>query len=108
MVRTKEIAKKRKFDQASFSHDPAGEDMQNVEEQKDAILGARTLKLTAILLAKVEKLKTLQVLGGKYFDPSMLDSFGCTREVEDMIFNPQWSTIFSWRGDTYNLFPGHI
>nr|GMC80040.1 hypothetical protein Iba_chr04aCG16590 [Ipomoea batatas] len=48
MGRTKELAKKRKFDRASSSRDP-----------EEAILGTRALKLNAIQLAKVEKLRTL-------------------------------------------------
>nr|GMC64207.1 hypothetical protein Iba_chr02dCG2750 [Ipomoea batatas] len=61
----RELAKKKKHDHASSSRDPEiDEPMQDMEEPEDTILGAMKLKLNATRLAKVEKLKKLQVLGG--------------------------------------------
>nr|GLL19508.1 hypothetical protein Itr_chr02CG09590 [Ipomoea trifida] len=75
--------------------------MPDMEEPEDTILGAMKLKLNATRLAKVEKLKKLQVLGGKYFDLPLLYSFGCRREVKYLIAHPRWDRVFGWRWDTY-------
>nr|GMC60167.1 hypothetical protein Iba_chr02bCG8240 [Ipomoea batatas] len=74
---------------------------KDMEEPEDTILGAMKLKLNATRLAKVEKLKKLQVLGGKYFDLPLLYSFGCRREVKYLIAHPRWDRVFGWRWDTY-------
>nr|GMD42321.1 hypothetical protein Iba_chr10bCG8250 [Ipomoea batatas] len=54
-------------------------------------------------LGKVEKLMTLPVLGGKYFDYPILDTFGCREGVEDLIAHHQWGQVFAWRRQTYAL-----
>nr|GMC90852.1 hypothetical protein Iba_chr04fCG12030 [Ipomoea batatas] len=77
--RTQEVAKKRKHDHASSSRDPVEVEMQEVEDDA-TILKARVLRLSPKQLAKVAHLKTLKVVGGKYFDYPVLDSFGCRRE----------------------------
>nr|GMC80336.1 hypothetical protein Iba_chr04aCG19310 [Ipomoea batatas] len=83
--RTQEVAKKRKHDHASSSRDPVEVEMQEVEDDA-TILEARVLRLSPEQLAKVAHLKTLKVVGEKYFDYPILDSFGCRREVS-LLFN---------------------
>ncbi|MEQ5265830.1 hypothetical protein, partial [Escherichia coli] len=56
--------------------------------------------LTHEQLALVDVYKSKNLIGGKYFDPSVLREFGCKEMVNRLLRNPQWSKVFEWRGST--------
>ena len=60
--------------------------------------------LTHEQLALVDVYKSENLIGGKYFDPSVLREFGFEDMVNRLLRQPQWSKVFEWRGPTYTLF----
>jgi len=57
--------------------------------------------LTHEQLALVDVYKLENLIGGKYFDPSVLREFGFEDMVNRLLRQPQWSKVFEWRGPTY-------
>ncbi len=56
--------------------------------------------LTHEQLALVDMYKSENLIGGKYFDPSVLREFGFEDMVNRLLRHPQWSKVFEWRGST--------
>ena len=68
------------------------------------IRGTRVVRdLTHEQLALVDVYKSENLIGGKYFDPSVLREFGFEDMVNRLLRQPQWSKVFKWRGPTYTL-----
>jgi len=64
--------------------------------------GTRVLRgLTYEQLVLVDMYKLENLIGGKYFDPSVLREFGFEDMVNWLIRHPQWSKVFEWRWPTY-------
>jgi hypothetical protein len=64
--------------------------------------GTRVLRgLTHEQLALVDVYKSENLIGGKYFDPSVLREFGFEDLVNRLLRQPQLSKVFEWRGPTY-------
>ena len=64
--------------------------------------GTRVLRgLTHEQLALVDVYKSENLIGGKYFDPSVLREFGFEDMVNRLLRHPQWSKLFEWREPTY-------
>jgi len=64
--------------------------------------GTRVLRgLTYEQLVLVDMHKLENLIGGKYFDPSVLREFGFEDMVNRLLRHPQWSKVFEWRGPTY-------
>jgi len=64
--------------------------------------GTRVLRgLTHKQLALVDVYKSKNLIGGKYFNPSVLREFGFEDMVNRLLRHPQWSKVFEWRGPTY-------
>jgi len=57
--------------------------------------------LTHEQLALVDVYKSENLIGGKYFDPSVLREFGFEDMVNRLLRHSQWSKLFEWRGLTY-------
>jgi len=57
--------------------------------------------LTHKQLALVDVYKPKNLIGGKYFNPSLLRKFGFEDMVKRLLRHPQWSKVFEWRGPTY-------
>jgi len=57
--------------------------------------------LTYEQLVLVDMYKLENLIGGKYFDPSVLREFGFEDMVNRLLRHPQWSKVFEWRGPTY-------
>jgi len=57
--------------------------------------------LTHEQLVLVDMYKSENLIGGKYFDPSVLREFGFEDTVNRLLRHPQWSKVFEWRGPTY-------
>nr|GMD03429.1 uncharacterized protein LOC109154451 [Ipomoea batatas] len=93
--RNKERAKKRKHDVGSSSG--------AVEAESDLLIaGCRSLRhLSGTQIERVEELQAKGVLGGFYFDYTLLDAYGCRAEMERMMSQRFWEHIFSWRDGTY-------
>ena len=64
--------------------------------------GTRVFRgLTHEQLALVDVNKSENLIGGKYFDPSVLREFGFEDMVNRLLRHSQWSKVFEWRGLTY-------
>jgi len=64
--------------------------------------GTRVLRgLTHDQLALVDVYKSENLIGGKYFDPSVLREFGFEDMVNRLLRQPQLGKVFEWRGPTY-------
>ena len=64
--------------------------------------GTRVLRgLTHEQLAFLDMYNSENLIGGKYFDPSVLRRFGFEDMVNRLLKQPQWSNLFEWRGSTY-------
>jgi len=64
--------------------------------------GTRVLRgLTHEQLALMDMYKSENLIGGKYFDPSVLRGFRFEDMVNCLLRQPQWSKLFEWRGPTY-------
>jgi len=46
----------------------------------------------------VDVYKSMNLIGWKYFDPSVRREFGCKDMVNRLLRHPQWSKVFEWRG----------
>jgi len=57
--------------------------------------------LTHEQLALVDVNKSENLIGGKYFDPSVLRQFGFKDMVNRLLRHSQWSKLFEWRELTY-------
>jgi len=64
--------------------------------------GTRVLRgLTHEQLALVDVYKSENLIGAKYFDPSVLREFGFEDMVNRLLRHPQWSKVFEWTGPRY-------
>jgi len=64
--------------------------------------GTRVLRgLTHEQLALVDVYKLENLIGGKYFDPSVLREFGFEDIVNGLLRHPQWCKVFKLTGPTY-------
>jgi len=57
--------------------------------------------LTHEQLALINVYKSVNLIGGKYFDPRVLREFGFEDMANRLLRHPQWSKVFEWRGPTY-------
>ena len=57
--------------------------------------------LTHEQLSLVDMYKSENLIGGKYFNPSVLREFVFEDMVNRLLRHPQWSKVFEWRGPTY-------
>jgi len=57
--------------------------------------------LTHEQLALINVYKSENLIGGKYFDPSVLREFGFEDMANWLLRHPQWSKVFEWIGPTY-------
>jgi len=57
--------------------------------------------LTHEQLVLVDMYKSENLIGGKYFDPSVLREFGFEDTVNRLLRHPQWSKVFECSGQTY-------
>ena len=104
MGRTKEQALKRNYEEASTSRTTA-----RVEPPPPPPKVEPNARVTRVLrgltneqLALVDVYKSENLIGGKYFDPSVLREFGFEDMVNRLLRHSQWSKVFEWRGLTYN------
>ena len=64
--------------------------------------GTRVLRgLSHEQLELVDVNNSENLIGGKYFDPSMLGEFGFEDMVNRSLRHPQWNKVFKWTGSTY-------
>jgi len=103
MGRIKEQALKRNYEQASTSRTMARAELPPPPPQVECnARGTRVLRgLTHDQLALVDVYKLENLIGGKYFDPSVLREFGFEDMINRLLRQPQLSKIFEWRGPTY-------
>ena len=100
MVNTKEQDLKKNYEEASTS--------QTMARAKPPPLVEPNARRTRVLrgltheqLALVDVHRSENLIGGKYFDPSVLREFGFEDMVNRLLRHPQWSKVFEWRGPTY-------
>jgi len=105
MGRTKEQALKRNYEEASTSRTMArAEPPPTPPLVEPNARGTRVLRcLTHDQFALVDVYKSENLIGGKYFDPSVLREFGFEDMVNRLLRHSQWSKLFEWRGPTYTL-----
>lgn len=98
MRRTKEQAKKRTYEVGSSSRTQASvpPPVDNNARRTRVLRG-----LNREQLALADIYKSTRLIGGKYFDPSVLREFGCEYMVDRLLRHGQWSRVFDWRGPTY-------
>jgi len=103
MGRTKEQTLKRNYEEARTSRTMARAEPQPPPPQVEPnARGTRVLRgLTHEQLAVVDVYKSENLIGGKYFDPSVLREFGFEDMVNRLLRHPQRSKVFEWRGPTY-------
>jgi len=103
MGRTKEQALKRNSEEASTSRTMArAKPPPPTPQVEPNARGTRVLRgLTNEQLALVDMYKSEYLIGGKYFDPSVLREFGFEDMVNRILRHPQWSKVFEWRVPTY-------
>ena len=103
MGRTKEKALIMNYEEASTSRTIArAEPPTSPPQLEPNARGTRVLRgLTHDQLALVDVYKSENLIGGKYFDPSVLREFGFEDMVNRLLRHPQWSKVFEWRGPTY-------
>jgi len=103
MGRTKEQALKRNYEEASTSRKPArAEPPPQRQQVEPKARGTRVVRgLTHEQLALVDVYRSENLIGEKYFDPSVLAEFGFEDMVNRLLRHPQWSKVFEWRGPTY-------
>ena len=103
MGRTKEQALKRNYEEASTSRTMARAEPPPPPPQVEPnARGTRVLRgLTHEQLVLVDMYKSENLIGEKYFDPSVLREFGFEDMVNRLLRHPQWSKVFEWRGPTY-------
>jgi len=103
MGRIKEQALKRNYEEASTSRTMARAEPPLPPPQVEP--NARVTRvfrgLTHEQLALVDVNKSENLVGGKYFDPSVLREFGFEDMVNRLLRHSQWSKVFEWRGLTY-------
>ena len=100
MGRIKEQALKRNYEEASTTRTMARSEPPPQVEPNPR--GTRVLRgLTHEQLALVDVYKLENLIGGKYFDPSVLREFGFEDIVNRLLRHPQWSKVFEWKGPTY-------
>ena len=100
MGRTNEQALKRNYEEASTS-----QTMARAKPPPQVEPNARRTRvlrgLTHEQLALVDMYKLENLIGGKYFYPSVLREFGFEDMVNRLLRHPRWSKVFEWRGPTY-------
>jgi len=103
MGRCKEQGLKRNYEEASTSRTMARVEPPPPPPQVEPnARGTRVLRgLTHEQLVLVDMYKSENLIGGKYFDPSVLREFGFEDMVNRLLRHPQWSKVFEWRGPTY-------
>jgi len=103
MGRIKEQALKRNYEQASTSRTMARAEPPPPPPQVEPnARGTRVLRgLTHEQLALVDMYKLENLIGRKYFDPSVLREFGFEDMENRLLRQPQLSKVFEWRGPTY-------
>jgi len=103
MRRTKEQALKMNLEEGSTSRTMARAEPPPPRQQVEPnARGTRFLRgLTHEQLGLVDIYKSENLIGGKYFDPSVLRGFGFEDMVNRLLRHPQWSKVFEWRGSTY-------
>ena len=103
MGRTKEQALKRNYEEASTSRTTATAEPRPPRQQVEPnARGTRVLRgLTHEQLALVDVYKSENLIGLKYFDPSVVREFGFEDMVNRLLRQPQLSKVFEWRGPTY-------
>jgi len=105
MVNTKEQDLKRNYEEASTSQTmarakpPPPPPQVEPNARRTSVLRG----LTHEQLAFVDMYKSENLIGGKYFDTSVLREFGFEDMVNRLLRQPQWSKVFDWRGPTYTL-----
>jgi len=101
--RTKEQALKRNYEEASTSRTMARVEPPHPPPQVEHnARGTRVFRgLTHEQLALVDVYKSENLIGGKYFDPSVLRKFGFEDMVNRLLRHSQWRKVFEWRGLTY-------
>ena len=103
MGRTKEQALKMNYEEAGTSRKMARAEPPLPPPQVEPnARGTRVLRgLTHEQLALVDVYKSENLIGGKYFDPSVLKEFRFEDLVNRLLRQPQLSKVFEWRGPTY-------
>jgi len=103
MGRTKEQALNRNYEEASASRTMViVEPLPPPSQVEPNARGTRVLRgLTHEQLVLVDMYKSENLIGGKYFDPSVLRKFGFEYMVNRLLRHPQCSKVFEWRGPTY-------
>jgi len=103
MGRTKEQALKRNYEEASTSQTMARAEPPPPSPQVEPnARGPRVLRsLTHEQLSLVDVYKLENLIGSKYFYPSVLREFGFEDMVNRLLRHLQWSKLFEWRGPTY-------
>ena len=94
---------KRNFEEASASRSmPRAEPPPPPPQVEPNARGTGVLRgLTHEQLGRVDVYNSENLIGGKYFDPSVLREFGFEDMVNRLLRHPQWSKVFEWRGPTY-------
>jgi len=103
MGRSREQALKRKYKEASTSRTMARIEPPPPPPQVEPnAIRTRVLRgLTHEQLPLVDVYKSENLIGGKYFDTTVLREFGFEDMVNRLLRHPQWSKVFEWRGPTY-------
>jgi len=103
MGRIKEQGLKRNYVEASTTRTMARAETPPPPPQVEPnARGTRVLRgFTHEQLALVDVYKSENLIGGKYFDPSVLMKFGFEDLVNRLLRQPQLSNVFEWRGSTY-------
>jgi len=96
MGRIDEQAKKRNYEEANTSQTRArAQPLPPQPQVGPNARGRRVLRgLTHEPLALVDVYKSKNLIGWKYFDPSVLREFGCKDMVNRLLRHPQWSKLF--------------
>jgi len=103
MGRIKEQGLKRNYEEANTTRTMArAEPPPPPPEVEPNARGTRVLRvLTHEQLALVDVYKSENLIGGKYFDRSVLREFGFEDMVNQLLRHSQWSKVFECRGPTY-------
>jgi len=94
---------KKNYEEASTSRTTATAEPPPPRQQVEPkARGTRVVRgLTHKQLALMDVYRSENLIGGKYFDPSLLREFGFEDMVNRLLRHPQWSKVFEWRGPTY-------
>jgi len=101
MGRTKEQALKWNYEEASTSRTMVRAEPPPPQPQVEPNARGTRVVRTHEQLVLVDMYKSENLIGGKYFDPSVLREFGFEDMVNRLLRHPQWSKLFEWRGPTY-------